>query len=119
MLYKEVEIGGKVRPIKFGIQAIRLFENQCDVSVLDLIKNVSGNKVKLKFDHYIWLAYYGLKEGARKANIAFEFTDADVSDWFEQDTSVISEITTMFFESVGLIFTQKKIANQTSEKASK
>ena len=94
MIY-EVNIGGKVRPIAFGFNALASF---CRLSGLK-IAQLEQIAVEMDLIHVINLIYCGLKDGARKKNIPFTATIEDVGDWLDEAPGELAGIMNMFVES--------------------
>lgn len=103
MVYQEVEIGGKKRPVKFGTNALRLFEQKTGINLLQALatpEQAAAFFTKLNFDQCILLTWCGLKDGARRANKDFDYTDADVADWMDDSPGALNEVLGKFTQSV-------------------
>jgi len=75
-----IHIGGTRRPVKFGMNALRLFCKATGLKIGDLAK--LGDDMSL--DDAIQLAYYGLYDGARKEGQKFTDSIEDVADWLDE-----------------------------------
>lgn len=75
-----IHIGGENRPVKFGMNALRLFCKATGMKIADLAK--LGDDMSL--DDAIQLAFCGLRDGARKEGVKFTCTVDDVADWMDQ-----------------------------------
>lgn len=109
-----MNIGGKDRPIKIGVNQSILYCELRGISISemnnDLTKLAYGSGSQMR--DYIWSA---LKDGARVAKIEFLQSNLDVGDWLEdieQDelTNFIDELT----GSMPKMKVKKKEANKTS-----
>ncbi len=80
-----MKIGGKDRPIRFGINQSIIFcrlrgitINQMDADIKKIIKNeVDGSEIRD-------LLFSALKDGARKEKQQFDFEPENVGDWMEE-----------------------------------
>ena len=93
-MIKEIKIGGKMRPVKFGWNAYAIFSDISGISVDNLV-----NFSDIKINDVIVLIYAGLKEGARYKKQEFPFTVEDIGDWMDEDISFIEEFMKAFIES--------------------
>ena len=82
-----MNIGGKNRPIKVGVNQSILYCRLRDVPINqideDIKKIANGTSNGSEIRDLIWAA---LKDGARKAKQEFEYTPEDVGDWMEDVT---------------------------------
>lgn len=77
----QIEIGGKVRSLKFGTNATALF---CELHKIGLGQFASVFSAdNLTPAHYRDLIYCALVSGARKNKEAVDFTTEDVGDWID------------------------------------
>ncbi len=93
-MLKKVKIGGKLRPVKFGMNALRIYSEKTNSTLADLM-NISG----MSITNMIMLVFVGLQEGARKEKQEFDFIIDDVSDWLDDDFGIVNEIMDIFVES--------------------
>ena len=95
--YFEAEIGGKVRPLKFGTNATAMYSNLRDSTLADFNEEFSKENLKnnkVKGDEYRDLIYCALKDGERfkisRIDPKYEvegFTPEDVGDWIDEWTT--------------------------------
>ena len=94
-----MKIGGKDRPIKFGVnQSIEYCElRKCSITQMnkDITNLGNGNGDLSVMRDFIWSA---LKEGARRKGEDFKYTTYDVGDWLEDFSE--TEMTEFFEELV-------------------
>jgi len=94
-MLKKVKIGGKLRSVKFGMNALRIYSDLTNSTLADLM-NVSA----MSINNMITLVYVGLQEGSRKEKTEFNHKIEDVSDWLDDDfTNVMNEVMEIFVES--------------------
>lgn len=78
-------IGGEDRPLKFGVNQSILYCELRNVPINQMDKDIQnfavGNTSGAEIRDMLWSA---LKDGARKAGNAFDFTPEDVGDWMEE-----------------------------------
>ena len=77
----EINIGGRLRPIRFGFNALSDFCTLTGMKIGDLDKIGSG----MDFSHIRALVFCGLKAGARRAGEKFTATLEDVGDWMDDN----------------------------------
>ena len=87
-----INIGGENRPVRFGMNAIRLYSEEYNVAI-DEVDRISK---KTKFSKLIGLFYYGLKDGARADKKDFPYDVITVSDWFDEDVNLVEQMTTIW-----------------------
>lgn len=78
-----MKIGGKDRPIKFGLNQSILYCELRKINISEMNKDFSkianggtGSEIR----DLVWSA---LKDGARYEKTDFKFTNLDVGDWFD------------------------------------
>lgn len=110
--YIEVDMGGKVRPIKFGMGAWKIFT---EVTGLPLDK--LGEVDAMTFP--VAIIYAGCKQAALSKNEPVDFNQANVCDWIdEMPQETFNEISRTLAESKILGRTFKDIiAEQIKKKA--
>lgn len=80
----QIEIGGKVRSLKFGTNATALF---CELHKIGLGGFATlFSAENLTPAHYRDLIYCALVSGARKNKEAVDFSPEDVGDWIDDLT---------------------------------
>ncbi len=79
---KEFKIGGKMRPMKFGVNQSVLLANLREISITkmeELLSSLADDDGSLIRD-LIWSA---LKDGARMSGTEFKYTNYDIGDWLD------------------------------------
>lgn len=92
---KNVEIGGKLRPVKFGFAALMEFTEANGYTMADL--DTLGESMKLK--DALFLVWCGLKHGARVEKKAFEETLEEVADWLDDQPEAMENVLNVFAQS--------------------
>lgn len=92
---KNVEIGGKLRPVKFGFAALMEFTEANGYTMADL--DTLGESMKLK--DALFLVWCGLKHGARVEKQAFEQTIEEVADWLDDQPEAMENVLNVFSQS--------------------
>ena len=111
-MYSELELGGQVYPIKFGINAVRLYCNKFDITLSKIGKFFAEENLTL--DSVLYLALYGLKDGHRVAKVAgaFTLTVEDIADFMDEDPDLPQKVISTFTEQ----FDSKKKGSQMKQK---
>ena len=78
---KKIAIGGEMRPIHFGFAALSQW---CELSGLGL-NDLGRLGENLSLHNAINLIYVGLKHGARKSKVEFNYTADDIADWIDDE----------------------------------
>lgn len=94
-MIKNVEIGGKQRPVKFGFAALMEFTEANGYTMADL--DTLGESMKLK--DALFLVWCGLKHGARVEKQAFEETIEEVADWLDDQPEAMENVLNVFSQS--------------------
>lgn len=92
---KNVEIGGKLRPVKFGFAALMEFTEANGYTMADL--DTLGESMKLK--DALFLVWCGLKHGARVEKQAFKETIEEVADWLDDQPEAMENVLNVFSQS--------------------
>ena len=94
-MYEFIELGGKQYPIRFGMNAIRLFckETNTTLSQFDNITN------DMSLDHACILVLCGLQDGARKAGQPCELVVEDIADFLDEDFNTLTKAMEILTES--------------------
>jgi hypothetical protein len=95
-MIKSYQIGGELRPVKFGFNALRIFGNLTGLSVVQM--ETLGTDMSM--DHLVKLVYCGLVDGARVEKKEFPFLVEDVADWLDEDKGLMIEMFTEFAASM-------------------
>ena len=81
-----MNIGGKERPLKFGINQTDIFCELKGIKLGDYYKLLEGfSKGNWMFGDMRDLLYSGLKDGARQAKEPFDIDRYTVGDWMDDD----------------------------------
>ena len=91
-MYEIVIINGKDYPVRFGMNALRLFCKETNRSLTDLDK--LGNDLSL--DDACCLIKAGLADGARKAGKEFTLGVEDISDILDEDFDAMQKVLDVF-----------------------
>jgi len=102
----ELEICGKLRPIKFGFAALDEF---CTMTGLTIhqVQNLSDH---ITFGRVVTLLYCGLKYGAKRSGTEFTETWDDVEAWLSDNPELFGTALSMFQQSQAPAPTDKKKA---------
>jgi hypothetical protein len=95
-MIKNYQIGGELRPVKFGFNALRIFGDLTGLS----IAKMETLGADMSFDHLIKLVYCGLIDGARVEKKEFTATLDDVGDWLDEDKGLMMEMFQEFAASM-------------------
>jgi len=87
-----IETNERKHPIRFGFNALREFSKMTGMTLSQL--ESLGNDMTL--DHAITLMYCGFKDGARKEKVNFRYSVDDISDWIDDDESLIEKVFKVF-----------------------
>ncbi|MBU1235124.1 MAG: hypothetical protein KKC77_19725 [Proteobacteria bacterium] len=91
-MVKEIQFGGKKRPVKYGWNALAIFGTLTGTGLNDLGKF----ETEMNFSDVLALVYAGLKEGARQAKEEFTLTVEDVGDFLDSESDKIQEFLELF-----------------------
>jgi len=94
-----ITIGGKNRPVRFGINALAEF-NKATGTNFEWIFKIAQNPLSVDFDQLRWLVFVGLKNGAAENNQAIDFTITDVGHWLDKDFKTFPEFVKILGESL-------------------
>jgi len=95
----KIELNGVEYPVKFGLNTLRVFTKQFNISLTKL-----GNLGDMSFDVLLELMFAGIKEGLRAENKPLEITIDDFCDMF--DGQAMLDEKGKFFELLA-IFTEQ------------
>lgn len=84
-MVKNLNIGGEERPIKWGFNAIAMFEEFTGRAFILSAENPS-------IRDSISMVFFALKDGARAEGIEFKNTFEDVADWLDDSDYSIGQI---------------------------
>jgi hypothetical protein len=80
--FKEIEIGGKKRPVKYGLNTLALLEERIRIHTLnplELAREILSASVQLA------IVEIGLQEGCRVTKSDEKFTREMIADWFDKE----------------------------------
>lgn len=95
-MIKEINIGGKLRPVSYGFNALAMFQSMTGLTLTEL-NGIDSSKMTLTA--MIQFAYCGLKDGARKAKQEFNYSTEDVADWLDDDSASFIALFSEFVQS--------------------
>ena len=84
-MYELIEIEGKQLPIRFGMNALRLFCKEANVGLNEFVALANN----LDLDKACILILCGLQDGARKAGKECSYKVDDIADILDEDFSVL------------------------------
>jgi len=87
---KNIEIGGKVRPVKYSINALADFNLNTGTD-LDWIFKVNEKPLSMDMNHLRWLVFVGLKFGAIENKETVDFNVDMVGKWLDTDLVTFPE----------------------------
>jgi len=80
-----IEIGGKLRPFKFGFNAIDIFCRERKISIAEFGERIAQiSKGSATIGELRDIIYAGLAGGALSSNEAIGFTCFQVGDWLDE-----------------------------------
>jgi len=84
---KKVEIGGKLRPVRFSYLCLK------DICEKTKIKLSDMSQLGSEIDHIGIMTYYGLKHGAKKEGLTFKHSIKEIETWLDnEDFGKLNEI---------------------------
>ena len=89
---KQIEFGGKSRPVKYGWNALSTFGEMTGTGLNDLSKF----ETEMTFKEVLVLIYAGLKEGARAEKKEFTLSLEDIGDFLDEETDKVQEFIDVF-----------------------
>lgn len=101
MDFIDIEIGGKVRTLRFGIRPIGRCIKHFNNDIGEFFKTTATNP----FEAVPLLFFYGLEWGAEEKGQPVDFTQVDVLKWIEQldgrlQSPVVEQVIQSFTRSV-------------------
>ena len=108
-----IPIGGEVRPVHYGFAAL---SEWCELTGhgIDDLSNIGKN---LTLQAAIQLIYCGLKHGARRKKIDFNFNPDDVADWIDDEgMDIFNDAMQIFSDSMSRITPEKKSKEKVKKK---
>jgi serine kinase of HPr protein (carbohydrate metabolism regulator) len=83
---KEIQIGGKLRPINFGMSTLADF---CEIKGVSL-RNMEKAFADMSLKDSIILMHLALRAGAARMRLSEDITLQDVQDWIDDDISAFA-----------------------------
>ena len=114
--YTEIAIGGKSRPVKFGVNQTSEFCKLRGIGAGEYFAFLKDKFVGAKGDggEFRDLLWSALKDGARLKKLEFEYTPEDVGDWMDGKTQAdFKGLFDAFYDSLPIPDeTKKKLKKQ-------
>tara|TARA_Y100000004_G_C8916628_1_gene413385 strand:+ start:374 stop:694 length:321 start_codon:yes stop_codon:yes gene_type:complete len=95
--FEKVKIAGQELNIKFGFNALAVFEKESGESISGL--GNYGENIPIRVA--ICLVYAGLKDGARVSKSEFKLTKEDVADLLDDDGQALNRVMKIFSDMMG------------------
>lgn len=96
MALQTINLGGKVRPIRYSHKALRMLSVQMGArSFQELGQKVSD----IGIEDVPFLTWVGLKEGARFLKEPFEVTQEQVGEWLDDESAGVFQIVMLAFSA--------------------
>jgi hypothetical protein len=92
---KEIVIGGKTRPIVFGMSTLAAYCHEKRIALTRMEQAFADMTLQDTID----LIYHALVSGARRYRIEPDFDRVDVTTWIDEDTDAFAEAMRIFSES--------------------
>ena len=90
-----IQLGGENRPVKFGLNTLRLFTKQFNISL-----NKLGNLGEMTFDTLMELMFAGYKEGLKHEGQQLQITIDDFCELLDEDGK-LDEMLNIFADQFG------------------
>lgn len=95
-----IELGGKKRPVRFGMAGLYEYEQRTGRKALADFSQMAGQGIEnVSISIIVDLAFSGLCAGYRSESRPVDFTPYDVADWVGLDMGTIESLMTAFSES--------------------
>lgn len=94
-MYEFIDLNGKAYPIRFGMNALRIFCRETNTSLNDLSK--LGQDMSI--DDACQLMLAGFIDGARKAKVECSLTTEDIADALDEDFEILTKAMGIFSNS--------------------
>ena len=95
--FEKVKIAGQELNIRFGFNALAVFEKESGES----ISGLSSYGENIPINVAICLVYAGLKDGARVSKSEFKLTKEDIADLLEEDNNALNRVMKVFADMMG------------------
>ena len=103
-MIKTIELGGKERPIHFGVNALSLYSDVEKMPIHDMIYSLE----KLTFKQMVVLIWAALKTGAIHEKQEANFDVNDVGDWLDEDFEKFTECAEIMKQTLPVAKKNKK-----------
>lgn len=97
MSFQEIEIGGKLRPIRFSYAALYEYEKNTGRNAIADFASIQGEAISVTVATD--LIFAGLSLGAKSKGKTVDFTVYDVADWSFNDQTMITKAMAIFSDS--------------------
>ena len=91
-MYEIIKLNGKAYPVRFGMNALRLFCNYTNKSLTDIEKL----GVDMTLDDACYLILAGITDGCRKSGQKFEVSVESIADDLDDDMDAIHRFMEVF-----------------------
>lgn len=91
-MYELITINKKEYPIRYGMNALRLYCRATDKTLNDLSSLGQG----MTLEDSIQLIQAGLQDGHRKAGKEYKLTIEDIADFLDDDLNILTEAMNIF-----------------------
>ena len=96
---QHIQIGGKLRPVRFGFAGLLEYEKQTGRKALadfaELSKGIEQVSISLMVD----MVYSGLLSGCRAEKINVDFDEWDVAEWITENQEAVQKVMEAFADS--------------------
>lgn len=116
-MVKKIKIGGKERPVYFGMNALELFEHEAGMSFVELQKIMSSGTMSMGIIKKF--VYSGLMGGVWKTKANDELDILDVGDWIDDyGFENIDVLMSIYMDSMPMLDdkNKKKVATNQTKK---
>jgi hypothetical protein len=105
-MVKEINIGGKNRPVHFGMNALDIFEEKTGIKFTNIISLINDG---MTMGQLISFVYAGLEGGRLKTNSEDRFTRTEVGDWIDDyGIENMQELTMIYLDAMPMIKDEDK-----------
>ena len=87
-----IKIGKQEHPVRFGTNALRNYSGEYNVPIVEL----GRIDKRTNLFNLIGLMFAGLKDGARTEKKEFPYTIEDVSDWADDDPTLLERMLVIY-----------------------
>lgn len=104
MIAKQIEIGGRKRPVFFGFYAFKVFEDETGIKFSKMGESLEDMSIEV----LVAFIYAGLVNGSKKENKEIDFEKEDVFNWLDDYLGSIEDIMTVFTSSIPSVISGEK-----------